>query len=189
METLEFNTQTGESATPPRPQALGQTGKSNILTLGRCRSCGSPRRLTRPRLGRGPRSPPCRSSGGASARSRTPPPAWCRAARPPGTSTWTQPGRRSGAGRRRRRRQSGGKKKSFMGDRGNEEEIKRQRLEMWALTAENIFQSNPFWAFNSFSVGLNAVLKGMIWQAACVIQVPITRQHFLTPPCLCLPNN
>lgn len=78
----------------------------HVLTSCPCRSCGSPRRLKRLQSVPERRSPPCRSSGGANARSRTPPPAWCRAAHPPGTSMWTPPGRRSEAGRQRRRKQS-----------------------------------------------------------------------------------
>lgn len=78
----------------------------HVLTLCRCHNCGSPLQLKRLQLVRELRSPPGRSSDGVSAHSQTPPPAWCRAARPPGTSTWMLPGRRSGAGQQRRRKQS-----------------------------------------------------------------------------------
>lgn len=76
------------------------------LTLCPCHSSGSPLLLTQPRSVQACRSQPNRSTSSGSVHSQKPPPAWCRAAPPPGTSRWKPPGRRSAGGQQRQHRQS-----------------------------------------------------------------------------------
>lgn len=90
--------------TPTSPEQVQAMPGS--LTLCLCRSSGSPPLLTRPRSAQACRTRPNRNTSSGSARSQKPPPAWCRAAPPPGTSRWKLPGRRSAGGQQRRHRQS-----------------------------------------------------------------------------------
>lgn len=90
--------------TPISPEQVQAMLRS--LTLCPCRSSGSPPLPTRPQSVQECHTPPSRNTSSGSARSQKPPPAWCRAAPPPGTSRWKLPGRRSAGEQQRQHRQS-----------------------------------------------------------------------------------